>query len=84
MKNFGGIKPITFKIPIEKDVVINQLLNFENFLIDKNFSLDFSLNRVVDNPEMVTKSLLKKITKEKYKIQSRMNDVGSKISFAIF
>ena len=32
---------------------------------------------------MVTKGLLKKITKEKYKIQSRMNDVGSKISFAI-
>ena len=83
-ENFGGIKPITFKIPIEKNVVINQLLDFENFLIDKNFSLDFSLNRLVDNPEMVTKSLLKKITKEKYKIQSRMNDVGSKISFAIF
>ena len=61
-----------------------QILDFEKFLEDKNISLDFSLSRLVENPELVTKSLFKKITKEQYKIQSRMNDIGSKLSFKIF
>ena len=82
--NFGGIKPVTFKIPIEKNVNIKSLLNFEKFLQSNNFSLDFSLTGLVENPEFVNKSMLKKITKDNYKIQTRMNDLGSKYSFAVF
>ena len=82
--NFGGIKPITFKTEIDSNTQISQLIDFEYFLQEKQVSLDFSLSRLVENPELVTKSLLRKITKEAYKIQSRMNDIGSKKSFAIF
>ena len=82
--NFGGIKPVTFKIPMNKNVNIKSLLNFENFLQINNFSLDFSLTSLVENPNFVNKSMLKKITKENYKIQTRMNDLGSKYSFGIF
>lgn len=82
--NFGGIKPVTFKIPIEKNVNIKSLLNFEKFLQSNDFSLDFSLTSLVENPEFVNKSMLKKITKDNYKIQTRINDLGSKYSFAVF
>ena len=82
--NFGGIKPVTFKTSVDNKTEINQLLDFENFLIQKEFSLDFSLTRMVDNPELVSKSVLKKITKDSYKMQTRMNDQGSKKSFQIF
>jgi len=82
--NFGGIKPITFKTDIDSNTQISQLIDFEKFIKDKGFSLDFSLTRLVENPKLVTKDLLRKITKEKYKIQTRMNDVGSKKSFVIF
>nr|MBC8295060.1 MMPL family transporter [Pelagibacterales bacterium] len=82
--NFGGIKPVTFKIPIEKNVNIKSLLNFEKFLQSNDFSLDFSLTSLVENPEFVNKSMLQKITKDNYKIQTRMNDLGSKYSFAVF
>ena len=82
--NFGGIKPVTFKIPIEKNVNIKSLLNFEKFLQSNDFSLDFSLTSLVENPEFVNKSMLRKITKDNYKIQTRMNDLGSKYSFAVF
>ena len=82
--NFGGIKPVTFKIPIEKNINIKSLLNFEKFLQSNDFSLDFSLTSLVENPEFVNKSMLKKITKDNYKIQTRMNDLGSKYSFAVF
>ena len=82
--NFGGIKPVTFKIPIEKNVNIKSLLNFEKFIQSNDFSLDFSLMSLVENPEFVNKSMLKKITKDNYKIQTRMNDLGSKYSFAVF
>ena len=82
--NFGGIKPITFKTEIDSNTQISQLIDFEYFLQEKQVSLDFSLSRLVENPQLVTKSLLRKITKEAYKIQSRMNDIGSKKSFAIF
>ena len=82
--NFGGIKPVTFKIPIEKNVNIKSLLNFEKFLQSNDFSLDFSLTSLVENPEFVNKRMLKKITKDNYKIQTRMNDLGSKYSFAVF
>ena len=82
--NFGGIKPVTFKIPIEKNVNIKSLLNFEKFLQSNDFSLDFSLTSLVENPEFVNKSMLKKITKDNYKIQTRMNDLGSKYSFVVF
>ena len=82
--NFGGIKPVTFKIPIEKNVNIKSLLNFEKYLQKNDFSLDFSLTSLVENPEFVNKSMLKKITKDNYKIQTRMNDLGSKYSFAVF
>ena len=82
--NFGGIKPITFKTEIDSNTQISQLIDFEYFLQEKQISLDFSLSRLVENPQLVTKGLLRKITKEAYKIQSRMNDIGSKKSFAIF
>ena len=82
--NFGGIKPITFKTEIDSNTQISQLIDFEYFLKEKQVSLDFSLSRLVENPQLVTKSLLRKITKEAYKIQSRMNDIGSKKSFEIF
>jgi len=82
--NFGGIKPITFKTDIGSNTQISQLIDFEKFIKDKGFSLDFSLTRLVENPKLVTKDLLRKITKEKYKIQTRMNDVGSNKSFVIF
>ena len=75
---------VTFKIPIEKNVNIKSLLNFEKFLQSNDFSLDFSLTSLVENPEFVNKSMLKKITKDNYKIQTRMNDLGSKYSFAVF
>ena len=83
-ENFGGIKPISFKVPINDDIQLSQILDFEKFLADKNLSLDFSLSRLVENPELVTKSLFKKITKKQYKIQTRMNDIGSQSSFKIF
>ncbi|MDC0029126.1 MMPL family transporter [bacterium] len=82
--NFGGIKPVTFKISMNNNVNINSLLDFEDFLQSNNFSLDFSLTRLVENPELVNKSMLQKITKENYKIQTRMNDLGSKYSFGVF
>ena len=82
--NFGGIKPVTFKIPMNNNVNIKSLLDFEDFLQSNNFSLDFSLTSLVENPELVNKSMLKKITKENYKIQTRMNDLGSKYSFGVF
>jgi predicted RND superfamily exporter protein len=82
--NFGGIKPVTFKIPMNNNVNIKSLLNFEKFLQSNDFSLDFSLTSLVENPEFVNKSMLKKITKDNYKIQTRMNDLGSKYSFAVF
>ena len=82
--NFGGIKPVTFKIPMDNNVNIKSLLNFEDFLQSNNFSLDFSLSSLVENPELVNKSMLQKITKENYKIQTRMNDLGSKYSFGVF
>ena len=82
--NFGGIKPVTFKIPMNNNVNIKSLLNFEDFLQSNNFSLDFSLSSLVENPELVNKSMLQKITKENYKIQTRMNDLGSKYSFGVF
>ena len=82
--NFGGIKPVTFKIPMNNNVNIKSLLNFEDFLQSNNFSLDFSLSSLVENPEFINKSMLKKITKENYKIQTRMNDLGSKYSFGVF
>jgi len=82
--NFGGIKPVTFKIPMNNKVDIKRLLEFESFLQSNNFSLDFSLSSLVENPELVNKSMLKKITKENYKIQTRMNDLGSKYSFGVF
>ena len=82
--NFGGIKPVTFKIPMNNNVNIKSLLEFEDFLQSNNFSLDFSLTRLVENPELVNKSMLQKITKENYKIQTRMNDLGSKYSFGVF
>ena len=83
-ENFGGIKPVTFKIPMNNNVNIKNLLDFEDFLQSNNFSLDFSLTRLVENPELVNKSMLQKITKENYKIQTRMNDLGSKYSFGVF
>ena len=82
--NFGGIKPVTFKIPMNNNVNIKSLLDFEDFLQINNFSLDFSLTSLVENPELVNKSMLQKITKENYKIQTRMNDLGSKYSFGVF
>lgn len=82
--NFGGIKPVTFKIPMNNNVNIKSLLDFEDFLQSNNFSLDFSLSSLVENPEFVNKSMLQKITKDNYKIQTRMNDLGSKYSFAVF
>jgi len=82
--NFGGIKPVTFKIPMNNNVNIKSLLDFEDFLQSNNFSLDFSLSSLVENPEFVNKSMLQKITKENYKIQTRMNDLGSKYSFGVF
>jgi len=82
--NFGGIKPVTFKISMNNNVNIKSLLDFEDFLQSNNFSLDFSLSSLVENPEFVNKSMLKKITKENYKIQTRMNDLGSKYSFGVF
>jgi uncharacterized protein len=82
--NFGGIKPVTFKIPMNNNVNIKSLLDFEDFLQSNNFSLDFSLTSLVENPKLVNKSMLKKITKENYKIQTRMNDLGSKYSFGVF
>lgn len=82
--NFGGIKPVTFKIPMDNNVNIKSLLDFEDFLQSNNFSLDFSLSGLVENPELVNKSMLQKITKENYKIQTRMNDLGSKYSFGVF
>ena len=82
--NFGGIKPVTFKIPINNNVNIKSLLDFEDFLQSNNFSLDFSLTSLVENPELVNKSMLQKITKKNYKIQTRMNDLGSKYSFGVF
>ena len=57
-------------MPINDDIQLSQILDFEKFLADKNLSLDFSLTRLVENPELVTKSLFKKITKEQYKIQT--------------
>ena len=83
-ENFGGIKPVTFKIPMNNNVNIKSLLDFEDFLQSNNFSLDFSLSSLVENPEFVNKSMLQKITKENYKIQTRMNDLGSKYSFGVF
>lgn len=83
-ENFGGIKPISFKIAITDDVDINQLIEFENFLENKGFSLDLSINRLIDNPELVSRKLFKKITKDIYKIQTRMPDIGSRESFLVF
>ena len=83
-QNFGGIKPISFKIPISEDVKIDQLIKFEDFLEKKGFSLDFSINRLVENPQFLSRKLLKKITKDVYKIQTRMTDVGSRKSFFVY
>ena len=83
-QNFGGIKPISFKIPISEDVKIDQLIKFEDFLEEKGFSLDFSINRLVENPQFLSRKLLKKITKDVYKIQTRMTDIGSRKSFLVY
>ena len=83
-QNFGGIKPISFKIPISDDVKIEQLIKFEDFLEEKGFSLDFSINRLVENPQFLSRKLLKKITKDVYKIQTRMTDIGSRKSFLVY
>lgn len=83
-QNFGGIKPISFKIPISEDVKIDQLIKFEDFLEEKGFSLDFSINRLVENPQFLSRKLFKKITKDVYKIQTRMTDIGSRKSFLVY
>ena len=80
-QNFGGIKPLTFKIPIDKDVDIKQILKFENFLDSCGFSLDFSLNRFVENPDLIDRKMFRSIVKDDYTIRARMKDEGSKISF---
>ena len=80
-ENFGGIKPLTFKIKMDEQVDVEKILKFENFLDSTGFVLDFSISRFVDNPSLIDKRTFKKLTKDVYTIKARMKDIGSKVSF---
>lgn len=80
-ENFGGIKPLTFKINMDEQVDISKIIKFENFLDSNGFVLDFSISRFVDNPSLIDKRTFKSLTKDVYTIRARMKDIGSKVSF---
>ena len=75
--DFGGNKPIVFNLKDNEDIDIEKIIQLEKYIISQGFFLDFSIDGMFQNPNKISKILYKKLTKDGYRIKSRMKDIGA-------
>ena len=75
--DFGGYKPVVFNLENNEDIDIEKIIQLEKYIISQGFFLDFSIDGMFQNPDKISKSLYKKLTKDGYRIRSRMRDIGA-------
>ena len=76
-KNFGGMKYISFFIDIDDKFEIQQLISFEDFIIEKGFSPFFPIKKHIAKYEALLTSTFKKYSSNPYQIKTRTKDLGS-------
>ena len=75
--DFGGYKPVVFNLENNEDIDIEKIIQLEKFIISQGFFLDFSIDGMFQNPDKICKNLYHKLTKDGYRIRSRMQDIGA-------
>lgn len=75
--DFGGYKPVVFNLENNEDIDIEKIIQLEKYIISQGFFLDFSIDGMFQNPEKISKNLYHKLTKDGYRIRSRMQDIGA-------
>ena len=76
-KNFGGMKYISFFIDLDDKLEIQQLISFEDFIIEKGFSPFFPIKKHIAKYETLLTSTFKKYSSNPYQIKTRTKDIGS-------
>ena len=76
-KNFGGMKYISFFIDIDDKFEIQQLISFEDFIIEKGFLPFFPIKKHIAKYETLLTSTFKKYSSNPYQIKTRTKDIGS-------
>ena len=75
--DFGGYKPVVFNLENNEDIDIDKIIQLEKYIISQGFFLDFSIDGMFQNPDKISKNLYHKLTKDGYRIRSRMQDIGA-------
>ena len=75
--DFGGYKPVVFNLKDNEDIDIEKIIQLEKYIISQGFFLDFSIDGMFQNPNKISKILYKKLTKDGYRLRSRMTDIGA-------
>ena len=75
--DFGGYKPVVFNLENNEDIDIEKIIQLEKYIISQGFFLDFSIDGMFQNPDKISKNLYHKLTKDGYRIRSRMQDIGA-------
>tara|TARA_B110000211_G_scaffold37620_1_gene37890 strand:+ start:758 stop:2776 length:2019 start_codon:yes stop_codon:yes gene_type:complete len=75
--DFGGYKPVVFNLENNENIDIEKIIQLEKFIISQGFFLDFSIDGMFQNPDKICKNLYHKLTKDGYRIRSRMQDIGA-------
>ena len=75
--DFGGYKPVVFNLENNEDIDIEKIIQLEKYIISQGFFLDFSIDGMFQNPDKICKNLYHKLTKDGYRIRSRMQDIGA-------
>ena len=76
-KNFGGMKYISFFIDLDDKLEIQQLISFEDFIIEKGFLPFFPIKKHIAKYETLLTSTFKKYSSNPYQIKTRTKDIGS-------
>ena len=76
-KNFGGMKYISFFIDLDDKLDIQQLISFEDFIIEKGFLPFFPIKKHIAKYETLLTSTFKKYSSNPYQIKTRTKDIGS-------
>jgi predicted RND superfamily exporter protein len=75
--DFGGYKPVVFNLENNENIDIEKIIQLEKYIISQGFFLDFSIDGMFQNPDKISKNLYHKLTKDGYRIRSRMQDIGA-------
>ena len=60
-----------------ENIDIEKIIQLEKYIISQGFFLDFSIDGMFQNPDKISKNLYHKLTKDGYRIRSRMQDIGA-------